>query len=160
MFNIGAKVVYPMHGAGVIRDIEERLAAEKVIKYYVLSFWATNMVLWLPVEKVERVGLRPVIDREKVDLVFSVLKEGKEKIHSNWNKRYKSHVDKIKSNDILAIADVVRDLRRREKEKGLSTGEKKLLESARQILVSELILVLEEEEDKVLAMVERAIAQT
>jgi len=159
MYNVGAKVVYPMHGAGVIKEIEERFAAEQVMKYYVLSFWSTNMVLWLPVEKVERVGLRPVIGREKVELVFAVLKEGEEKIHSNWNKRYKNHVDKIKSNDILAIADVVRDLRRREREKGLSTGEKKLLESARQILVSELILVLEEDEEKVLAMVEEAIAQ-
>ncbi|ABB16113.1 MULTISPECIES: CarD family transcriptional regulator [Carboxydothermus] len=160
MFKVGAKVVYPMHGAGIIREIEERLAADRVMKYYVLSFWATNMILWLPVEKVERVGLRPVIGKDMVEKVFAVLKEGEEKIHSNWNKRYKNHVDKIKSNDILAIADVVRDLRRREKVKGLSTGEKKLLESARQILVSELILVLEEDEEKVLAMIEEAITIT
>ncbi|HHV62945.1 MAG TPA: CarD family transcriptional regulator [Firmicutes bacterium] len=149
MFNVGDKVVYPMHGAGVIEAIEEREVLGKRQKYYVMRIPLGEMKVMVPARSVEEVGLRGVIGREDVEKVFEVLKSAKTKMSSNWNRRYKANLEKIKSGDVFEVAEVVRNLSKRDREKGLSAGEKRMLESARQILISELVLAQGRDKDEV-----------
>lgn len=141
MFEIGDKVVYPMHGAGVIEAIEEKEVLGERQRYYIMRMPIGDMRVMIPLASVEHVGLRQVVDEEGIAQVIEVL-QGKESdnMSSNWNRRYRTNMEKIKSGDILEVAEVVRDLAIRDREKGLSTGERKMLDSARQILVSELAL--------------------
>jgi CarD family transcriptional regulator len=140
LFKIGDKVVYPMHGAGVIESIEEREILGKTQKYYVMKMPMGDMKVMIPTNNVEGIGVREIINTAEVDKVIKVLHTDKTVMSPNWNKRYRENMDKIKSGNIYEVADVVRNLYMREKEKGLSTGEKKMLNSAKQILMSELIL--------------------
>ncbi|NPV52352.1 MAG: CarD family transcriptional regulator [Firmicutes bacterium] len=149
MFNVGDKVVYPMHGAGVIEAIEEREVLGERQKYYVMRIPLGEMKVMVPTRNVEEVGLRGVIDREDVKKVFEVLRGAKTKMSSNWNRRYKANLEKIKSGNVFEVAEVVRNLSQRDREKGLSTGEKRMLESARQILISELVLAQGRDKDEV-----------
>ena len=149
MFNVGDKVVYPMHGAGVIEAIEEREVLGKRQKYYVMRIPLGEMKVMVPARSVEEVGLRGVIGREDVEKVFEVLKSAKTKMSSNWNRRYKANLEKIKSGDVFEVAEVGRNLSKRDREKGLSAGEKRMLESARQILISELVLAQGRDKDEV-----------
>ena len=137
MFNIGDKIVYPMHGAGVIDAIEEKDILGEKQSYYILKMPGEVKVM-VPVDKAEQVGVRNIIDKTSADKVFSVLSQDETEMEKNWNKRYRDNMDKLKSGDIYEIADVVRNLSFKQKEKGLSTGEKKMLVNAKQILVSEL----------------------
>ena len=139
MFNIGDKIVYPMHGAGVIDSIEEKDILGEKQSYYILKMPGEVKVM-VPVDKAEQVGVRNIIDKSSADKVFSVLSQDETEMEKNWNKRYRDNMDKLKSGDIYEIADVVRNLSFKQKEKGLSTGEKKMLNNAKQILVSELVL--------------------
>ena len=141
MFNIGDRVVYPMHGAGVIEAIEEKEILGVRNQYYVMKLPVGDMKVMIPTDSVMRVGLREVIGKEMVGEVFKVLRNHNGRMPANWNRRYRDHLEKIKSGDILEVAEVVRNLTLRDREKGLSTGERKMLESARQILTSELLLV-------------------
>jgi CarD family transcriptional regulator len=140
MFNIGDKVVYPMHGAGVIEAIEEREILGTKKQYYVMSIPVGDMKVMIPLDNVRQVGLREIIDGEEVEQVFSVLRENHSRMSINWNRRYRMNMEKIKSGDIFKVAEVVSSLMSRERDKGLSTGERKMLENARQILISELVL--------------------
>lgn len=140
MFNIGDKIVYPMHGAGVIESIEEKEILGQKQNYYVVKMPVGDMKVMIPTHNVEDIGIRQVINVQDVDKVFAILQEQNINVTSNWNKRYRENMVKIKSGNIFEVADVVRTLMIREKEKGLSTGERKMLNSARQILVSELVL--------------------
>lgn len=141
MFNIGDRVVYPMHGAGVIESIEEKeiLGARK--RYYVMKLPLGEMKVLIPTDNISQVGLRGVIAKDDVSRVFVVLQGEQPEMSANWNRRYRNHMEKIKSGDIFAVAEVVRNLMLRHRCKGLSTGESKMLDTARQILISELILV-------------------
>ena len=141
MFSVGDRVVYPMHGAGVIEAIEEKeiLGARK--QYYVMKMPLGEMKVLIPTDNISQVGLRGVIGKEKVEEVLVVLQGEMSQMPTNWNRRYRNHLEKIKSGDIFEVAEVVRNLMLRDREKGLSTGESKMLDTARQILVSELILV-------------------
>jgi CarD family transcriptional regulator len=141
VFNIGDRVVYPMHGAGVIEAIEEKEILGVRKKYYVMKLPVGEMKVMIPTDSILRVGLREVIDKGMIAEVFDVLRNHNGEMSSNWNRRYRDHLEKIKSGDILEVAEVVRNLTLRDREKGLSTGERKMLESARQILNSELLLV-------------------
>ncbi len=141
MFNIGDRVVYPMHGAGVIEAIEEKEILGVRKKYYVMKLPVGEMKVMIPTDSILRVGLREVIGKERIAEVFEVLRNHNGEMSSNWNRRYRDHLEKIKSGDILEVSEVVRNLTLRDREKGLSTGERKMLESARQILISELFLV-------------------
>jgi CarD family transcriptional regulator len=140
MFHIGDKIVYPMHGAGVIEEITEKEILGKRKKYYILKFPIGDMKVMVPVGKVDQIGVRPVIDKSRVAEVFSILNGEPDEMSDNWNKRYRENMDKIKSGDICQVANVVRNLTARDREKGLSTAEKKLLTNARHIMVSELVL--------------------
>ncbi|HEY8498825.1 MAG TPA: CarD family transcriptional regulator [Limnochordales bacterium] len=139
-FKVGDKVVYPMHGAGIIEAIEEREVLGQRQQYYIMKLPMGDMQVMIPLRSVEEVGLREVISPEEVNRVFEVLQGEKTKMSQNWNRRYRANLEKIKSGDIFEVAEVVRNLSIRDKEKGLSTGERRMLESARQILISELVL--------------------
>ncbi|HBX22246.1 MAG TPA: CarD family transcriptional regulator [Desulfotomaculum sp.] len=158
MFNIGDKVVYPMHGAGVIESIEEKEVLGETKKYYVLRLPVGDMKVMIPVTNYKDVGLRQVIDGDGVTRVFRILSEQSTSMSSNWNRRYRANLEKIKSGNVYEVAEVVRNLITRDKEKGLSSGERKMLESARQILISELVLATEMNEDKTKSMIEGAFA--
>ncbi len=141
MFSIGDRVVYPMHGAGVIESIEEKEILGVRKKYYVMKMPVGEMKVMIPTDSILRVGLRGVIEKDKIAQVFDILRNHNGEMSSNWNRRYREHLEKIKSGDILEVAEVVRNLTLRDREKGLSTGERKMLDSARQIMISELLLV-------------------
>ncbi|MEW5761894.1 MAG: CarD family transcriptional regulator [Bacillota bacterium] len=158
MFKIGDKVVYPMHGAGVIEAIEEKEILGKRQQYYVLRLPIGNMKVMVPIANGEEVGLREVIPQEDVPKVFCILKAKGSQMPGNWNRRYRANLEKMKSGSIFEVAEVVRNLARRERERGLSSGEKRMLESARQILISELVLATELEEDKARSLIEQAFA--
>ncbi len=140
MFNIGDKIVYPMHGAGVIESIEEKEILGQKQCYYIMKMPVGDMKLMIPIQSVDGIGVREVVGSDAVKRVFQILKDQRTNVNNNWNKRYRENMIKIKSGDIFEVADVVRSLMIREKEKGLSTGERKMLNSARQILISELVL--------------------
>lgn len=140
MFNVGDKIVYPMHGAGVIESIEEKEILGQKQNYYVMKMPVGDMKVMIPTHNVGGIGIREVINVGEVDKVFAVLGDQNLNVNSNWNKRYRENMTKIKSGNIYEVADVVKSLMLREKEKGLSTGERKMLNSARQILISELVL--------------------
>lgn len=140
MFSLGDKVVYPMHGAGVIETVEQKEILGEVKSYYVLKMPIGEMKLMIPVDNVNNIGLRNIIDNNAVEKVYEILKQGAVLNDSNWNKRYRDNMIKMKTGDIFEVAQVVRDLTYRDREKGLSTGEKKMLVSAKQMLVSEIAL--------------------
>lgn len=143
MFNVGDKIVYPMHGAGIIESIEEREILGQKQNYYVVKMPVGGLKVMIPTRNVDDIGVREVIGSHEVDKVFAILQDQNINVTANWNKRYRENMLKIKSGNIFEVADVVRTLMLREKEKGLSTGERKMLNSAKQILVSELVLAKE-----------------
>ena len=156
MFNVGDHIVYPMHGAGVIDAIEEKDILGEKQSYYILKMPGEVKVM-VPTNKAEEIGVRSVIDKASADKVFSILEEDKTEMSMNWNKRYRDNMDKMKSGDIYEVADVVRNLSFKQKEKGLSTGEKKMLSNAKQILVSELVLAENSSQDEVEGLIETKI---
>ncbi len=146
MYSIGDKIVYPMHGAGVIESIEEREILGCKQDYYVLKMPVGDMKVMIPTQNVDGIGIREVIGSRDVDKVYEILQDHSVNVTNNWNKRYRENMTKIRSGNIYEVADVVRILMKRDREKGLSTGEKKMLNSARQILISELVLAEDSEQ--------------
>lgn len=140
LFKIGDKIVYPLHGAGVIESIEEKEILGEKQNYYVMKMPMGDMKVMIPMNNVDNIGIREVIDETDVEKVIGILYKDTTNMSTNWNKRYRENMDKIKSGNIFEVADVVRNLLCRDKDKGLSTGEKRMLNSAKQILVSELVL--------------------
>lgn len=156
MFNVGDKIVYPMHGAGVIDSIEEKDILGEKQAYYILKMPGEVKVM-VPTAKAEEIGVRNIIDKGSADKVIGILEQDETVMDKNWNKRYRDNMDKMKSGDIYEIADVVRNLSFKQKDKGLSTTEKKMLLNAKQILVSELVLVESKEKEEVEELVENKI---
>ncbi|MFY9612252.1 MAG: CarD family transcriptional regulator, partial [Tissierellaceae bacterium] len=134
MFNIGDRIVYPMHGAGIIENIEEKEILGEMRRYFIMRMPIGDMKVMVPVDNVEEVGVREIIAREEMEEVVDVLKGNKTDMPQNWNRRYRLNMDKIKSGDIFEIAAVVRNLMILDLEKGLSTGERKMLNDAKQML--------------------------
>jgi len=159
LFNVGDRVVYPMHGAGVIESIEEKEILGATKKYYVMKMPLGEMKVLIPIDNISQVGLREVIEEDEVSQVFIILQGEQPELSSNWNRRYRTHLEKIKSGNIYEVAEVVRNLMLREREKGLSTGESKMLDTARQILVSELILVQGIEQNEVMSTLDNIFYQ-
>lgn len=158
MFSIGDKVVYPMHGAGVIEAIEEQEVLGEIRKYYIMRMPIGDMKVMIPINNIQGIGLRQVIDEAGVQKVLGILNDRSSTSTQNWNQRYRNNLEKIKSGNIYEVAEVVRNLMLRENEKGLSTGERKMLENARQILISELVLARGTEEKKIESMLEAVFA--
>lgn len=156
MFNVGDKVVYPMHGAGIIENIEEKNISGQKEEYYSIKMPGEVKVM-VPIAKADQVGVRGIIDEETAGKVFKVLEANSTEMSMNWNKRYRDNMEKIKSGDVYEVADVVRNLSLKQKDRGLSTAEKKMLLNAKQILVSELTLVSKLGQEKVEEMIETKI---
>jgi CarD family transcriptional regulator len=146
-FAVGDKVVYPHHGAAIIEGKEKRVFDGHKTDYFVLRITYGDLKVSIPVEKADEIGLREVINDEEVEEVFAVLRKKEARMPTNWSRRFKNHVEKLKSGDIYQVAEVVRNLSLREADKGLSAGEKRMLARARQILVSELTFELNVDEE-------------
>jgi CarD family transcriptional regulator len=142
IYKIGDKIVCPMNGAGVIESIEEKEVLGEIQQYYVVRIPIGDMKIFIPVRNAESRGIRGVINEEKLDQVLSTLKNGIISTNNiTWNKRHKENMDKIRSGDIFEIANVVKSLVQKEHDKGtLSTGDRQVLNNAKQFLISELIL--------------------
>ena len=156
MFNVGDKIVYPMHGAGTIDAIEEKDILGEKQNYYIIKMPGEVKVM-VPISKAGDIGVRSVIDKAEAGKVLEVLEANETEMSNNWNKRYKENMEKMKSGSIYEVADVVRNLSYKQKEKGLSTGEKNMLNNAKQILVSELVLAEHASENEVENLVENKI---
>lgn len=159
MFNVGDYIVYPMHGAGTVDAIEEKNILGEKQSYYIIKMPGEVKVM-VPTSKAEEVGVRSIIDKNSAQRVFKILEEDETEMAQNWNKRYRDNMDKMKSGDIYEVADVVRNLTFKQKEKGLSTGEKKMLLNARQILISELALVQSSSQDEVEDLVDNTMLKS
>jgi CarD family transcriptional regulator, regulator of rRNA transcription len=147
-FDIGDKVVYPHHGAAIVERREQKEAFGEKREYLVLRLAYGDLTLMVPADNTEGVGLREVINDEEVEEVFAVLRKKEARMPTNWSRRYKNHSEKLRSGDIYQVAEVVRNLSIRDKDKGLSAGEKRMLGRARQILVSELTFALDVNEEE------------
>ena len=157
-FDVGDKVVYPHHGAAVIERREMVNAFGEEREYLVLKLAYGELTLKVPADNTDEVGLRDVINDEEVEEVFAVLRKKEARMPTNWSRRFKNHVEKLKSGDIYQVAEVVRNLSLREKDKGLSAGEKRMLARARQILVSELTFAINVDEEAAEAKLDEALA--
>lgn len=140
MFKVGDKIFYPMHGAGIIEDIEEKEILGEKQQYFVLDLPLKEMHVLIPVDKIEDLGIRPVSTEEELEEVFDVLRDSKSKMPKNWNRRFRKNSDKLKTGDIFEVAEVVRNLMLRDQEKGLSTGERKMVNNSKKFLISEISL--------------------
>ncbi|MBQ1674493.1 MAG: CarD family transcriptional regulator [Oscillospiraceae bacterium] len=141
MYLVGDKVVHPMHGAGVIRDIvEERLAGQRK-SYYVFSLPVGELVLKIPTESCEKIGIRSLSTSEAIAALIGKIPQLSVEMTVNWNQRYRENMDRLKSGQLLEVAQVIKALMWRDRDRGLSNGERKMLHSAKQILLSEVVLV-------------------
>ncbi len=141
MFVIGDRIVYPMHGAGIIEEIEEKLILGEIRKYYILKVPCGDMKIMIPIESSGDIGIRAIISVDEIEEVIQILGAESSEMSNNWNRRYRENMEKLKTGDIYNVAEVVRNLMRTDRDKKLSTGEKKMLSNAKQILISEIILV-------------------
>ena len=139
-FQIGDKVVHPMYGAGILESVVQRKVGGVVRDYYIMKLPERSMVVMIPTENSEEIGVRPVIDREQADRILASIPNIQVEMTTNWNHRYRENMERLKSGDLLEVAWVVKGLTQREASRGLSTGERKMLHAARQILISELVL--------------------
>ncbi|MEG1525060.1 MAG: CarD family transcriptional regulator [Clostridia bacterium] len=154
MFQIGDLVCYPMHGVGVVESIEEQSVLGETAQYYMLRFVMGRMTAMVPVAAADAVGLRALADADNCARVVDFLKDEEYSLESdNWNQRYRDNLDKLREGDIFGVADVVKCLIRRDKEKGLSAGERKMYLTARQVLVAELAASSGKEESEFLPLV-------
>ncbi len=164
-FTVGDKVVYPHHGAAIIEEKVKRFPPKdedgkvgKKIDYFVLRITYGDLKVSIPCSKAHQIGLRDVINDEEVEEVYTVLRKKEARMPSNWSRRFKNHVEKLKSGDIYQVAEVVRNLTLREADKGLSAGEKRMLAKARQILVSELTFALDVDEETAETQLDEVLA--
>lgn len=148
MFKVGDKVVYPHHGAAVVKKKEMREAFGEKKEYLVLQLAFGDLTLMVPTDKTDDVGLREVINDEEVEEVFTVLRAKEARMPTNWSRRYKNHLEMLKSGDVYQVANVVRNLSLRQKNANISAGEKRMLIRARDILVSELTFALNVDKDE------------
>ena len=163
MYKVGDSVVYPMHGAGVIEDIEQKEILGKIQSYYVIRMPIGDMKVMVPMDNAQGVGMRDVIGKKKAQEVLSSFRTAESDVIQNWNKRFRENMVKIKSGDIFEVAAVVKSLMLRDRQKGLSTGERKMLSNAKQILISEIVVATgidhESIEEKLYGMVDEELSQ-
>jgi len=157
-FKVGETVVYPHHGAATIEAVEVRTIKGVDREYLVLRVAQGDLTVRVPSDNVELVGVRDVVNAEGLERVFEVLRQPYTEEPTNWSRRYKANLEKLASGDVIKVAEVVRDLWRRDKERGLSAGEKRMLSKARQILVSELALAEHTNEDKAETLLDEVLA--
>ena len=160
MYQVGDKVVYPHHGAGTVVKKEAREVLGTKREYLTIKILHNDMTVQVPCENAEAVGLRRVIGEKEVGVVLKALTAGSTEMPKNWNRRFKHNRDKMKTGDILELAEVVRNLALRDHEKGLSTGEKQMFVKAKKILASELMYAKDMDEDECAEWLEEVLAGT
>lgn len=158
MFQIGDKIVHPMHGAGVIDDIVERKVNGVTRSYYSMKLPVGGMLVMVPVDACATIGVRPVLESDAVEAVMAALPGIQVDMTPNWNRRYQENMARLKSGQLIEVAAVVKGLMQREKTKGLSTGERKMLHSAKQILISEIVMVEAVSYEEVEARITQALS--
>ena len=154
---IGDRIVYPMHGAGEITGIEENEVGGVKNSYYILRLPIGDMKLMLPVDKVEEVGLRELITPAQVEDVIKVLQAETEHLEGSWNKKFHTNLERLKSGDLLEAAAVARNLTRQNNKRKVSSGEKKLLDLSRQLLITELVYVCNKSPEEITTWVDALI---
>lgn len=157
-FKVGDTVVYPHHGAARVEDIVIRTIKGEEVEYLVLKVTDGDMTVQIPSSKLEYVGVRDVVGQEGLDQVFQVLRTPHAEEPTNWARRYKANQEKLISGDIIKVAEIVRDLWRREQDRGLSAGEKRMLTRARRVLVDELSLAQNTDDAKADSMLDEIMA--
>ena len=158
MFQVGDKIVHPMHGAGVVDSIVQKKVNGVVREYYILKLPVGGMLVMIPTANSEEIGVRPVCRREEADRVLAAIPDIEVDMTQNWNRRYRENMLRLKSGDLLEVARVVKGLMLRDTDRGLSTGERKMLHSAKQILISELVLSQDLSYETVEERINRALA--
>jgi len=140
MFQVGDKIVHPMHGAGVIDSIVTKKVNGVVREYYIMKLPVGGMLVMIPTQHSAEIGVRPFVAPDEADRVIASIPDIEVDMTPNWNQRYRENMLRLKSGDLTEVARVVKGLVQRDENRGLSTGERKMLHSAKQILISELVL--------------------
>jgi CarD family transcriptional regulator len=159
-FQVGDKVVYPNHGVGIIEQISSRTIGPNVQKFYLLKIKASSLKVEVPFNNVESVGLRPVVKNGEVNKILTFLMDGKCDNHQDWKYRFKENSDKMRTGSLLEVAIVLKSLLLLAKEKPLSFREKKMLDRARYLLVTELAMVKNSEEPEIEDLLNKALAKS
>lgn len=141
MYQLGDKVVYPMHGVGRIDSIEKKVVLGKKTEFYIINIINSGMKVMIPVDNAARIGLRPIIQKKDIKKVLTIIKQENVVTEDDWKLRYQNNIDKVKSGSIFEVAQVTRDLYRRGRSKELSIMERKLYENAYQLLIHEIALI-------------------
>jgi len=158
VFHIGDKVVHPMHGAGIVESIVQKKVNGVTRDYYILKLPVRAMVVMVPVEHCEEIGVRPIVDRALADRVLDEMSSLHVEMTNNWNRRYRENMERLKSGDLFQVAQVVKGLMLRDVDRGLSTGERKMLHSAKQILISEIVMCQSSSYEAVEERINQALA--
>ncbi len=143
LFQVGDKIVHPMHGAGVIDSIVEEKISGSVVQFYVFKMPVSGLVLKIPTVNAEGIGVRPISSSAEIEQVLSQISSLNIDMTSNWNHRFRENMERIKSGDLIEVAGVVKALMHRDAERGLSTGERRMLHNAKQIIITEIVLAEE-----------------
>ncbi len=160
MYEINDRIVYPMHGAGIVRAIEDHdLFEEGERTYYKLEILSENMEIMIPVDNADSVGIRPVVSPEVIDELILSLHGKMGTMNKNWSKRYQDNMEILKTGDPFKVGEVVKNLTLLNRQKGLSTGEKKMMTSARNFLISEIVLVKDISKEEALDLINDAIGK-
>jgi CarD family transcriptional regulator len=150
MFQVGQLAVYPAHGVGRIESVQERAVSGSQAKFYVMRLIDTDMIIMIPTENARNIGLRDIIDLQAVTEIYEILRHRPSRLNNQtWNRRYRDYMDKIKTGSPFRVAEVLRDLTLLKTEKDLSFGERKMLDTAKNLLVKELSLVNNSNEDEI-----------
>lgn len=158
MFSVGDKVVHPMHGAGVIEGVVKEKVGTALQEYYVFKMSVGGLVLKIPVATSHMVGLRSIVDADAAQELLCAIPALEVDIVTNWNQRYRENMQKLKSGDLYEVAKVIKGLVKRDRQRGLSNGERKMLHTAKQILISEMVLSMDQEYQSIERQIDRAMA--
>ncbi len=159
MFSVGDVAVYPAHGVGVIEAEETKVIGGVEKTFYVMRILDNDMTVLIPKDNINRIGLRNIISQEEVDKVYDILREKEVSFnHQTWNRRYREYMEKIKSGSIFELAQVLRDLHLISHDKQLSFGERRMMDTAKNLLVKELALAEKKEEEEISQKIDRILA--
>ncbi len=158
MFQVGQLAVYPAHGVGRIESVQERDISGTPSQFYIMRLLDSDMIIMIPTNNARNIGLRDVIDNQAVDQVYQILSSRPIRLNNQtWNRRYRDYMDKIKTGSPFQVAEVLRDLTLLKAEKDLSFGERKMLDTAKNLLIKELSLAHEKEETEIVARLQELL---
>ena len=158
MFQVGQLAVYPAHGVGRIESVQEREVSGTPAQFYIMRLIDTDMIIMIPTTNARNIGLRDVIDNQAVGEIYEILRSRPARLNNQtWNRRYRDYMDKIKTGSPFRVAEVLRDLTLLKSEKDLSFGERKMLDTAKNLLIKELSLVNEKEEIEIEAQLQELL---